>query len=472
MFVINRVKSEDGLFGAVSNAQHIHFFSLLAMLLLPFNVSSQVELRGINTAPNLASSFNDAPLPRASEFNQPLDVLNDFYPSIEVRAENSSNIRRRSDQNESDNRLVISPGLAYKTNLGRHAFYAAYTGNFEYHSDFSSEDSTAHDLNAKLGLDISSRWDVDLFGRIGAAREERGVSGTRDTFFDSLGDTDDRDRIDYDRYGVDLIYGRKLERLKAVLGYERSTGSFNSTSGDEVLAGDRDRVSDSFHFDLEYKFSPRTAVFGRLEYTEIDFERSFLSFDSNQFDWLIGLRLKATGRLSGAVGYGGTKRDFDDGSLSGFNGNNYYVNLSYAFKPFSVFQFGATRSIEEPSSTDASLFVSEVFSISWEHALTDHLIFDSYVKLIDDDFNNGRRDEFVDYGFGLDYAVKPWLTVGVYFEEIDRDSNFDNIAFDDRIIGLRLKSDLRSLFSSRRNSSQIEPSSFRPSQRSQITNRR
>ena len=472
MFVINRVKSKAARLSTINNAQYVGFFVLLSTLVLPLNVSSQVEFRGINTAPNLASSFNDAPLPRASEFNQPLDLLNDFYPSIEVRAENSSNIRRRSDQSESDNRLVISPGLAYKTNLGRHAFYGAYTGNFAYHSDFSSEDSSAHDLNAKLGLDISSRWDIDLFGGIGTAREERGVSGTRDTFFDSLGDTDDRDRINHDRYGIDLIYGRKLERLKAVLGYERSTASFNSTTGDEILAGDRDRVSDSFHFDLEYAISPRTAAFGRVEYTDVDFERSFLSFDSNQFDWLIGFRLKATGRLSGSVGYGGTQRDFDDSSLNGFDGNDYYVNLSYAFKPFSVFQFGATRSIEEPSSTDASLFISEVFSISWEHALTDHLVLDSYVKFIDDDFNNGRRDEFVDYGFALDYAVRPWLTVGVYFEEIDRDSNFDNIAFDDRIIGLRLKSDLRSLFRSRRNNKQVEPSSFRPNQRSQITNPR
>ena len=69
--------------------------SLVIAMLLSMSAHSQVEFRGINTAPNLASSFNDASLPRDSELNQPLDLLNDFYPSIEVRMENHSNIHRR-----------------------------------------------------------------------------------------------------------------------------------------------------------------------------------------------------------------------------------------------------------------------------------------------------------------------------------------------------------------------------------------
>lgn len=449
--------------------------SLVIAMMISMSTHSQVEFRGINTAPNLASSFNDASLPRDSELNQPLDLLNDFYPSIEIRLENHSNIQRRSDQSESDTRLVVDPVLAYKTNLGRHAFYAAYAGSFDFHQDLDEEDSSSHNLHTRLGLDLNSRWDLDLFGSIGTAREERGVSGTRDVVFDddNTFSNDGRDRIDFDRFGVDLIYGKKLDRVKVVLGYEATSSTFRSDSGDEILAGSRDRSSDGVHFDIEYTVGGRTSVFARVDYTNINFDRTVNSFDSDQFDWLVGLRMNATSRLSGVVGFGGTDRDFDDSSLNGFDGNNYYVNLTYALKPYSVFQLGATRSIEESNSLNSSLFVSEIVSLSWDHSFTDHLTFGSFAKLIDDDFDNDRHDEFFDYGFSLDYAARPWLTVGLYYEDIDRDSNFDDISFEDRIFGIRLKSDLRSFLGNQnRRNRQIEPSSFKPSQRSQFANPR
>jgi len=424
---------------------------------------AQIELKGINTAPNLAGSFNGDSLPRDSGFNEPLDLLNDFYPSIEVRLENTSNVQRRSDVENSDNRLIVNPVLGYRTNIGRHGFYAAYTGNFVRHADFTQENSNSNNFDLKLGLDLSKRWDLDLFGSFGNAREERGVSGTRDFFLtveDGAFVDQGPDRVSYDNFGVDLIYGRKLGTFTAVLGYERGSSSFRSESGSVIDGGDRDRTSESVHFDINYRFKGNTAVFARIENRSVDFNRFGDSLDSDQTDWLVGLRVKPTSRLSGVIGYGQTDRDFDDSSLNGFDGNTYYGNVTYSITPFSTIQFGAARSVEEPSSSDASFFVSEIFSLSWEHALTDNLVFDSFAKSLDDDFENGRRDEFFDWGVSLDYAVRPWLTVGAYYEDIDRDSNTAGVAFEDRIFGIRLKSDLRTLLRNRRAKRDIEPISF------------
>ena len=424
---------------------------------------AQIELKGINTAPNLAGSFNGDSLPRDSRFNEPLDLLNDFYPSIEVLLENSSNIQRRSDVENSDNRLVINPALGYRTNIGRHGFYASYTGRFVRHADFTQENTNANDVSLKLGLDLSKRWDLDVFGGFGNSREERGVSGTRDFFLsveDGVFVDQGPDRISYENIGFDLVYGRKLEGLTAVLGYERDTSNFRSESGDLIEGGGRDRATDTVHFDVNYRLKGNTAVFARIENRNSNFDRFEDSLDSEETQWLIGLRAKATSRLSGVIGYGQTDRDFDDSSLNGFDGNIYYGNLTYSIKPFSTIQLGFARSIEESSSSDASFFVSELFSLSWEHALTDHLVFDAFVKTLDDDFENGRRDEFVDWGVSLDYDIRPWLTIGAYYEDIDRDSNTAGVAFEDRIFGIRLRSDLRSIFQRSRTKQFPEPASF------------
>jgi len=433
-------------------------------------VYAQIELKGISTAPNLAGSFNGESLPRDSGFNEPLDLLNDFYPSIEVRLENHSNIQRRSDIANSDTKLVVSPTLGYRTSIGRHGFYAAYTGSFERHADFTQEDSNSNNFNLKLGLDLSRRWDLDIFGGFGNAREERGVSGTRD-FFLTVEDgefvDEGPDRIDYNNVGFDLIYGRKLGKLVAVLGYERSTNSFRSETGSIFDGGDRDRDTESIHFDVNYRFAGNTSVFARVERNETDFDRLDASLDSEQTEWLVGLRIKATSRLSGVIGYGEIDRDFDDSSLNGFDGNTYYANLTYALSPFSTIQFGASRSVEEPNSVgDGSFFESELFSLSWEHALTNNLVFDSFIKTIDDDFESGRRDEFLDWGLGLDYSLYPWLTIGAYYEDIDRDSNTVGVPFEDRIFGIRLQSDLRPLLSRQRAKRNAEPFSFGSSKRS------
>lgn len=454
----------------------MHYFSIsmtvlgICIFAMGKKVHAQIELKGINTAPNLAGSYNGESLPRDSGFNEPLDLLNDFYPSIEVRLQNHSNIQRRSDVENSDTKLIVSPTLGYRTNIGRHGFYAAYTGSFERHADFEQEDSNSHGVNLKLGLDLSKRWDLDLFGGLGSAREERGISGTRD-FFLSVDDgvfvDQGPDRISYDNVGFDLIYGRKLGKLVAVLGYERGSSSFRSESGDLIEGGNRDRSTESLHLDVSYRFAGNTSVFARIEHNEVDFNRFDASLDSEEVEWLVGLRVKATNRLSGVIGYGEIDRDFDDVSLNGYDGNTYYANLTYAITPFSTLQFGASRSVEEPSTAgDGSFFTSELFSVSWEHAVTDNLVFDSYVKTLDDDFDNGRRDEFFDWGLGLDYALEPWLTVGAFYEDIDRDSNVDGVAYEDRVFGIRLKSDLRPLLSRQRARKNPEPVSFSSSQRS------
>ena len=433
-------------------------------------VYAQIELKGISTAPNLAGSYNGESLPRDSGFNEPLDLLNDFYPSIEVRLQNNSNIQRRSDVENSDTKLIISPTLGYRTNIGRHGFYAAYTGTFERHDEFTQENSNSHNINLKLGLDLSKRWDLDLFGGFGTAREERGISGTRDFFLtveDGVFVDQGPDRIGYDNIGFDLIYGRKLGKLVAVLGYERGSSSFRSESGSLIEGGNRDRSTESIHLDVDYNIAGNTSIFGRIEYNEVDFNRFDASLDSEEVEWLVGMRIKATNRLSGVIGYGAIDRDFDDSSLNNYDGNTYYANLTYAITPFSTIQFGASRSVEEPSSAgDGSFFTSELFSLSWQHALTDNLVFDSFVKTLDDDFENGRRDEFFDWGLGLDYALEPWLTIGAYYEDIDRDSNTEGVAYEDRIFGIRLKSDLRPLLSRQRAKKNPEPISFGASKRS------
>ena len=405
---------------------------------------AQVVNRGLTPAANTARSYTDASIARDSDINQPLDLLNDFYPMIEVYITDHENVRRRSDFSEDDLKFTVVPSLAYRTSFGRHDFYAAYVGTFTYHNDIDQEDARANALNAQLGLDLSKDWDLRLFAGIGDGFEERGVSGSRAFNQLIVGVDSGPDEFDYSRWGADLIFGKKGRRLVGVLGFEHYESSYkNNFQGDENAFGGRDRENDIVHLDLSYQIGDKTAVFGRIQKSEVDYDRTQNSLDSEQTDWLVGLRWKPTNALSGVVGVGNSDRDYDDASRVGYDGNIYYANLNYAVTPFSSFSLAASRVVEEPGDAESDFYESELIGVSLDSAISERVAFNVYAKWVDDDYNTNRQDQFFDYGVGLDYAWRSWLSAGIFFGDIERESSLRDLEYDDRYFGIRLRSDLR-----------------------------
>ncbi len=433
-------------------------------------VLAQVVDKGLPPAANTFRSFQDASVARDSELNRPLDLLHDFYPAITVTISDRDNARRRPDFDEEDVVITVQPTLAYRTNIGRHQFYAAYNGTYNFHHDLTQEDAESNVLSAQLGLDLTRRWDLDLFASYGESFEERGVSGSRDfNQFAGNGIDSGPETVDSLGYGVDLTFGRKIGVITAVLGYDYlETGFSDGDLFNGANSSDRDRETESVHFDLNWQFASQTSVFGRVQYSETNFDLSAPNLDSDEYSFLIGLRFKPSNALSGVVGAGRTVRDFDDTTRDSFDGSTYYVNLSYSFNPFSTISFNASRFVEEPGDIDASFYDSELFGVSWSHALNRKFTLEAFGKLVDDDYDTGREDEFVDWGVGVEYNWRSWLSAGLFYGETERDSNLDNIDFEDKFFSLRFRSDLRSLLTGGRNR-RIEPGSFNYPVRTQPT---
>lgn len=446
----------------------LHVIAVACAMNVSDKALAQIVDQGISAASNTTRSFQDASIARDSQINRPLDLLNDFYPAIEIEVSDHDNVRRRSDVDEQDVRLVVSPSLAYRSTIGRHQFYAAYQGTYTLHQDLDQEDAESNTLSANLGLDLTRRWDIDLFASVGESFEERGISGSRNfADFIDTGINSGPEEIDFTRVGADLVFGRKIGIVTAVLGFEHTETTFETPDLiDGLDPQGRDRDVDSIHFDVAWRFAAKTSVFARVDYAETDFQSQFSDLDNDQTNFLVGLRVKPSARLNGVVGIGQGDRDFDvqerDFEVEdreGFDGEIYYGNISYAISPFSRINIALSRTIEEPGDVSSDFFISDLIGASWTHSLTPRLEFNIYGKIIDDEFNNGREDQFTDWGLGLDYHWRKWLSAGVFYGELDRESNFEGIDFDDTFIGIRLRSDLRP-FLRGRGRNELEPGSF------------
>lgn len=436
--------------------------------------NAQVADKGITPAANTVRAYRDAPINRASGAYQPLNLLNDFYPSIAVEFSKHDNVRRRPDVEEDDLRISVNPALGYRTNIGRHQFYAAYQGSFTFHQDIEQEDAESNIVSAKLGLDLTRRWDLELFGSVGESYERRGISGGREfRAFRNNGFDSGPETVDFTSYGADLIFGRKIGIIQGVLGYEYTGTNFRSDDLDDLtnFSDSRDRSSETVHFDLNWQLADRTSVFGRVQKTDIDYDREDTRLDSDQTDFLLGVRWKPANSLSGTLGVGVSEKNFDAQERDRFDGSIYYANLDYTISPFSVVNFSAARTVEEPGDELADYYESEFIGVGWNHSLNSRWAFNLYAKAIDDDFDTGREDQFFDWGAELRYVWRNWMTASIYYGEIERDSNRDDIAYEDTYYGLRLSSDLRSLLRTDRRGER-EPASFGNAKKSEFARKK
>ncbi len=444
--------------------------------LIESGAMAQTANQGLTPAANSVQSFGNAPINRASGDYQPLNLLNDFYPSIQVDFSQHDNVRRRPDIDEDDFLITVTPELGYRTNFGRHQFYAAYQGRFTFHDEIEQEDAESNIISANLGLDLTRRWDLELFASIGNSYERRGISGGREfRTFRNDGFDSGPENVDFVSYGADLIFGRKIGIIQGVLGYEYTGTNFQSDDLDDItnFSDSRDRSSEVVHFDLNWQFANRTSVFGRIQKRVTDYDRDDVSLDGDQTDLLLGLRWKPANSLSGTLGFGVSEKDFDDPSRNRFDGEIYYADLNYSINPFSVINISASRTVEEPGDEFADFYESDLIGIGWNHSLNSRLKLGLYAKAIDDDYDTGREDQFFDWGAELQYGWRNWMTASIYYGEIERDSNRDGIAYEDTYFGLRLRSDLRSLLGSGKKSQrEREPASFGKAKKSEFARKK
>jgi len=96
----------------------------------------------------------------------------------------------------------------------------------------------------------------------------------------------------------------------------------------------------------------------------------------------------------------------------------------------------ASRAVEESSDSAASFFVSDLIGVTVNHGLSERLNLLGYYNQTEDDFSNNRLDNVKDYGVGLDYAMREWLSLNARVGRVERTSNEADIPFEDTFVSI------------------------------------
>lgn len=353
-----------------------------------------------------------------------------LYAGVGVAYSHRSNVRRESVDDvdgEGDSAYVISPRAGYKRFFGRHNAEVAVSSQITRFQDFSSENTENYTINGLTNLDITRILDLDLFASYTDAAEPRGGSGTR------LNQDLDPDQVEITGYGGAVTVGRRQSRIQIEVGADRSQWRYQNNQQEF-----RDRDDERVRGRVFYNISPRTSVFVGAGLKDVDFIRQGTNLDSEELSYEVGGRWDVTARTTGSVSVGRTEKDFDNPVFDDADTTTLAGRLSWDARPRTTFSVYGSRQFEETTSLNDSFFISELLGVSVDQSFGSRWNAFAYYNQTNDEFESDREDDITDYGVGLDYSLRRWLSIGAQYSVVERDSNVPGNDYEDEIISLFL----------------------------------
>lgn len=393
----------------------------LLLALHSATAQSQTWSYGVPAAPGTQKAVE--PPPGVSDTTQ-----RGLYAGLAASTTRHTNTLRTSELVAEDTEIVLTPSLLYRQDFGRHQAQVGYSANVVTYQDLSSQDVTAHNLNAALSLWPGEVLSFGAFGGYGKGYETRGASGAR-----VIGDLE-QDEYDTWNYGVTALLGRQESTMQFGVGYNVTTWKYTNNEQEY-----RDHDDGTLTGRVYYNYSPITAFFLEANFTDIAYEQVLPKQDSTETSYLVGVRTAPTAALSGEIAYGVLTKEYDDPAIAGYDDNTYRARVRWVPVDRLGFNFFASRTTEESGELTSNFFVSDLLGFGVDYALTARIRASAFYNHFEDDYTEtGRLDTTHDWQVGLDYAVTNWLTLGLHYGQTDRDSNVPEAVYDDEYIGLTI----------------------------------
>jgi hypothetical protein len=207
---------------------------------------------------------------------------------------------------------------------------------------------------------------------------------------------------------------------------------------EEQVADDLDRDEHLVGASVFWKVRPKADI--RLNYNYgTKFFRVETDRDVTRHQVLLALRGDLTAKLSSTFRIGFEKRDPDSSFQPGYFGPVMGGDFVYRPTERTTLTLVTDRSVQESTFGDVPFFVTTSGAFGVQQVLFNKFIASLRGTVGQNEYPtkqtlNGqtdwRNDLFYAYGAGLDYEIRPWLTVGVEYLHLGRRSNFNAFDFE------------------------------------------
>lgn len=311
--------------------------------------------------------------------------------------------------------------------LHRYQAYGLYRADITRHRDFSDEDSTYQRAEGLLNANFRGGLSLELLTIYEVEQDpySTGISQELDKFTAGLA-----------QFLVNYRLSPKT-RLRADV-------TWYSLDFDADRNAFREREDRAFSLSGFYRLLPKTSLLLQYEFIDIDYDQDVLS-DSQEHRALTGLQWDVTVKTKGTirVGYGWRDMDFGD-DRDEFIGE---VRLDHRFTPKTSAYMLFTRRIEETDVPGTQNLLSHRLQVGYRQLLTPRLTGNADLYYYRDsyrgdttvgDTTDEREDDYYGARVTLGYKFRSWLTAGLGYHYLERDSNFAESDYTNNTVYLTL----------------------------------
>ena len=341
---------------------------------------------------------------------------------------------------------VVSPQLKAVTEVGGNEIEFAY--RIERGEYFSSERDNYTDHFAHLDGDfvINDRNRFAARANFEDGHDDRGRVYSNG-FGNELDEPDTYKKSSVDgtySYGSLSAFGRiDLSVGYEVMNYDDRPEVLDFRDSEFLRFRDRDtfRYGGSFY----YRVAPSTNLVLDATRSEITYDEAAdpaNPLDSDENKILAGLTWNTNDYTRSFAKIGYKQKKFASSTRDDFSGVAWEVGMAYKPVTYSEFTVSTSADTRETNS-NADYIRSRDYAVAWKHSWLERFSTTAKVAYLTDDYEGQvedlREDETTRFSLGADYMFRRWLTVGVFYQINDRDSNRETIEFDRDVIGLTAK---------------------------------
>lgn len=369
----------------------------------------------------------------------------DLVPTLGLQQIYDDNFYRRANDNEAYHIQILDLQLDAIALDGPHEYRALYRASAGFINDNSDDNHVDHTAQLQGKWQMAARHRMELRGTYEELHNRRGTSYFQG---DSALVIDEPAR-----------YRRESAMARYIFGAEKARGQlqFELNASNKTYLNFRDYTSSR---DLSHVYGSGTFLWrivgslrGLVEvrHGDVNYQNDPTSvagipdrLDSTHTDYLTGVTWDITGRTTGTLKVGHSRKDFADSDRDDFSGGSWSGEIEWLPRSYSRFSLLTGRRPEETTSTGNFVDTADI-RLRWEHKWNNRVKSRVDVLHRDEEYEasvSSREDDTMLYSAGLDYAMRRWLVFGAYYTHEKRDSNLDEFTFSRDVAGLSLQMSL------------------------------
>ncbi|MFT5334840.1 MAG: hypothetical protein ACJASY_002561 [Halioglobus sp.] len=349
-----------------------------------------------------------------------------IVPTLDVKTGYVDNLFRSRRDEKSTWTSEVTPKMQAWLQSGVNTYSLAYEV-VDYHYENSGRDNyTDQQVNLDIHHEFNAKHEIDLFGEYYDGHEKRGTGLT-----DGFGNLIDAP-VEYVRetYGGTYTYGNNSSRGRLRLEAKSADFDFQNFRN---FTRFRDREQDILSGTFFWKVASRTDALVQVRAIDNEYDRanpfdSAGSFDSEEYNYLVGVSWEATAKTRGSIKIGAYDREYDSSARKDDDGFQWEVDLTYLPRTYSSIEFETRRYSQETNGLGDSINTQE-YELAWDHNWSGRSATKISVLTGTEDYSGiARKDDRFDVEAIYSYSAQRWLDLGAGFRREDRDS--DDARFD------------------------------------------